>query len=354
MNSPPTREIPLRNIFLTVGDYLRAGLRYWWVLVLFGVGLGVYRAYVARETKTKYYAALTFVLNENQTNRGVGGILGQFGLGGGQGGGATPDKIIALAKSQKLINELLLDTITVEGRDDRLANHLIGVYDLVEEWSLREERRRIVNGQISTMTEPEKALLKRMYSFVTGEAYGVLSVKVNDDTGILTLTVVTRSQPVSLAICYGLYDKLSRFYTEESTGNSRATVERLRLKSDSVAAALNAAEYRLARAVDTRLGALQRRDLVRQYQLEREVQILNVTYAEVLRNLETATFALSTKTPFFQTIDEPFTPLYNEEPNWKEELIYGGLLGAFAGFVLVSIVKFYRDVMADQQTPQWK
>jgi len=71
MNRPPTREIPLRNIFLTVGDYLRTGLRYWWVLVLFGLGLGIYQAYVARETKTNYYAALTFVLNESQTPRGV-------------------------------------------------------------------------------------------------------------------------------------------------------------------------------------------------------------------------------------------------------------------------------------------
>lgn len=348
MSNIPKREIPLRDLFLTIGDYFRAGLRHWWVLMIGGLIFGLYQGYTARKQATAYAAPLTFVLNEDQGGNRMGGLLGQFGLGGGSSSGASPEKIIALAKSQKLLHSLLLDTVAVKGQTDRLANHLIKAYNLVETLELPENRRSIVHQDIELMSEEEKGLLKMMYGFVLDETKQILQVSNNDDTGILTINATTVSQPISLAISYGLYEKLSKFYTEESTGNSRATVARLRVKADSVATALNAAEYRLAGMMDTRLGALQRRDLVRQAQLDRQVQLLNLTYAEVLRNLETASFALSTKTPFFQTVDVPFTPLFPKRANWKKKLLSGGAIGAFLGFLLVGAVKFYRDVMADK------
>ena len=347
MTPPPSREIPLREVFLTVGDYLRWILRHWYLPLLLGLAYGAYRAYVAREAHTDYYAQLTFVLNE-ESNRGggVGGLLGQFGLGGAATGGTTPEKIIALARSRKLLNDLLLDSISVDGRSDRLANHLIGAYDLVEEWELREDQRAIIHGTIAAMTEREKALLKRMYSFLGREVQPLLRVSSDEDTGILTISAVSRRQDISMAVAYGLYDRLSRFYTEESTGNARATVQRLSAKADSVAGVLTTAEYELARLMDSRLGTLQRSNLVRQAQLQRQVGLLNLTYTEVLRNLETASFALSTRTPFFQTIDLPFTPLYNDEPDWRREGLLGVLLGAVLGGVVLTGIKFYRDVMS--------
>lgn len=349
MDKPVTREIPLRTVFLTVGDYLRNGLRWWWVLLLVGVAYGAYTAYTVRQEQAVYIAPLTFVLNEETGGRPAGGILGQLGLGSGVSSGASPDKIIALAKSQQIVHDLLLDSVAVEGNRDRLANHLIGAYDLVEKWELPEGQRAIVNGSIATMTEKEKNLLKLVHFFLIDANEGIIAVSSDENTGILSLRVATPQQDISLAIAYGLYENLSQFYTEESTGNSRATVERMQEKADSLSGVLSRAEYRLANMVDSRLGATQRRDLVRVAQAEREIQILNLTYAEVLRNLETARFALSTRTPFFQTVDVPFTPLYAIRQNWRKKGLYGVLTGAFIGFLLVSVGKFYGDVMRGEE-----
>jgi hypothetical protein len=346
MDKSSNREIPLRDIVLLFGDYLRNGLRFWWLLVIVGALFGGYMGWKARETKLTYAAPLTFVLNEETGGGGgMGSILGQFGLGGGGGGGTTPEKILALAKSQKIIHGLLLDSIMVDGVSDRTANHIITVYDLVEEWKLPENGFKIVKREIAEMSEKEKKLLKRLHSFLFNEADPLIRISSDDDTQIMKVSARTENQDLSLAMSTNLYQKLSVFYTEESTGNSRASVARLRFKADSVAAALNAAEYKLANTMDTRLGVTQRRGMLQQAQLMRQVEILSLTYGEILRNYETADFALSTRTPFFQTIDEPFTPLYKESVNWKKQLLYGGFAGAFLGFLLVSLVKFYQDIM---------
>lgn len=353
MSESTTREIPLRDIFLTIGDYLRAGLRFWWVLLPVGLAFAAWQGWQAKQQEPLFPATLTFVLNEDSGGPSAGGILSQLGIGGGGGGvGTTPDKVTALAKSQKIVHGLLLDTVAIDGVADRMANHLIVVYELVEEWELPEDWRVIQNGTLATMTEKEKSLLKRLHFFLLSEEHEIITFGANEDTGILSLNVRSRDQAISLALCYGMYDRLSAFYTKEKTGNSRATVKRLRMKADSIGGVLSAAEYELANLLDTRLGTLQNRNLVRRARLEREVQMLNLTYAEVLRNLETASFALSTQTPFFQTVDIPFSPLYGLRPNWKRKAMTGFLTGAFIGFLLVSAFKFYQDVMRVDEAAQ--
>lgn len=345
MDKSTSRDIPLRDLLLIVGDYLRAGLRYWWVCVIVGLLVGGYMAWDAKRTPLTYVAPITFVLNDSSSGGGVGSILGQFGIGGGGGAGATPDKILALAKSQKIIHAVLLDSVLVDGRQDRVANHLIQVYDLPTEWELKPDQQRIQLSEISEMSEKEKSLLKRLHQFVLGEANNIIRISAEKKTEIIKVSAKTLNEDLSMALSTRLFDNLSVFYTKESTGSSRASVEKLRYKADSVAAALSATEYQLATTLDTRLDIQQQRGLLRQAQLDRQVQILSLTYAEILRNLETADFALSSRTPFFQTIDQPFTPLYKDQPNWKMQLIYGCLGGALFGFLLVAMLKFYRSVM---------
>jgi hypothetical protein len=51
MDKSSNREIPLRDIVLLFGDYLRNGLRFWWLLVIVGALFGGYMGWKARETK---------------------------------------------------------------------------------------------------------------------------------------------------------------------------------------------------------------------------------------------------------------------------------------------------------------
>ena len=227
-------------------------------------------AWKARSTPLTYVAPITFVLNDSSSGGGVGSILGQFGIGGSGGTGTTPDKILALAKSQKIIHAVLLDSVQVDGRDDRVANHLIQVYNLPEEWELKPDQQSIQHGMIAQMNEKEKSLLKRLHQFLLGDANNILRISSEKKTEIIKVSARTLNEDLSMALSTRLFDNLSVFYTKESTGSSRASVEKLRYKADSVAAALSAAEYQLATTLDTRLDIQQQRGLLRQAQIPGE------------------------------------------------------------------------------------
>lgn len=348
---PLSEDISLKRVFIRVGGYLRAARRKWYLILLGGLLLSGVLGAIAYTTEPVYEAQITFVVNEEGPTTGagrVGGLLGQFGLGGG-GGVYNTNKILALAKSQKMVNRLLLDSLEVDGRTDLIGNHILKVYDLVEEWELAERfpDLRLSGDSIEHLPTIERSVLKRLFSFTAMGGGALISLDVDDLTDILSLTVRAENEELSLKLSRLHYDRLSEFYTLESTGNSQATVARLQQKADSIYTELSQTEYRLAGLIDTRLGVTQQRSLVQQTQLNRRVQILSVAYGEVLRNLETANFALSTNTPFFQVVDEPFLPLSRRQPNLIKQLTYGFFGGAILVFVIVAGLQFYHDVMGD-------
>jgi len=338
------KELPIRDLLLLLGSYLAVAKRRWYLLLAAGLVMAGLLANRAYRQPVRYLASLTFVVNEEQTaGPGVGGLLGQFGLGGGSQR-INVDKLFALARSGKIINQLLLDSITVNDLSDRFANHIIRDENLQVDWGLTDPKA-INKKSLSEMTLQERALFRRLHSYLLNEDTPVLRFVANKETGILQIAAATRDQNLSLAVTMRVYALLSEFYTQEATGNARASVERLRHKVDSIATALSKSEYRLATQKDTRLGLIQKRDVVQRMQLERQVQILSLSYAEVLRNLETADFALSTKTPFFQIVDEPYTPLRASRANWRSEATKGFVGGTLIAFFLLALFKFYQDVM---------
>ena len=345
--SKDVKEVPLRDLFNLVGGYLLILRRRWLWLLIGGALLSGYMAYQASITPRVYAADLTFIVNEEtNSGAGIGSILGQFGLGGGATQKYNTAKIIALGQSQKIMNELLLDTLVIGDEADLLANHIIKHQLLVQKWEMSPDVK-ISASTLEELDYGERGLLKQLYLYLLESSERILSMRADGDTGILTVTAQSHSEELALRLAEEAYRRVSDFYTLESVSSSQASVERLQLKVDSIRGALESAEYRLAALIDTRQGITQRRDLVRQTQLNREVSILNIAYGEVLRNYETAAFALSTKTPFFQEVDMPFLPLQVTSRSALMQGIIGFIGGAFVVFAIFAARKFYLDVMRD-------
>ncbi|NJC26103.1 hypothetical protein [Neolewinella antarctica] len=341
------KEVSIHEIFVLIGSYVALIRRYWYWIIIVSLGFAAFFAYRATEVRATYQAPLTFVVNEDSpSSGGVGNILGQFGLGGGTGGQLNLTKILALAESQKIMNSLLLDSLVIDDQIDKIGNHIIREYDLVEVWEM-EDIIRISGDSLENLNREEKRLLKKLYRFVLDDNNGLLKFTADEMTGILDVTASTINEELSLALSEDLYRRLSDFYTIESTGNALASVNGLQYKADSIKTALESADYSLATLLDRSQGVVQRSNLVRQAQLNREVQILGIAYGEVLRNLEQASFVLSTKTPFFQIVDEPFMPLSIKGESWIQEAIKGFILGLFLIFGCLAARKFYQDVMND-------
>ena len=323
--------IPVYAVVDTVLEYARLARRRWWLLALSAVAAGVIGYYVAANTPTTYMAKLTFLVNEEDGGLGaVTGLLGTFGLGGA-GKAYNLDKIVALSKSDKLLRRVLLDTIALDGRTDLVANHIVNVQGLEEEWELSSSAK-IDGPTLETMTDSARLLLRSVATYTTES--GVLNVDADDETGILTIESAFRSEALSLYVTSRLYEVLAAFYTAQSVSGRRATVEKLAAKADSLEAVLQSAEAQLARRTDTRLGIIGQEPRLRETRLQREIPIIASAYGQVLTNLETSSFALSTITPFFSTVDIPYTPL----PVVKSKPLIAAVGGAFVGFAVTFLV----------------
>ncbi len=120
-------EISIKELILKTQEYIKViwskkiGLIA--VSLLFGAGF-VLKAYLK---PTTYTAELTFMVNQDEggSMSGIGAMLGQFGLGGSGGGASNFEKITEIARSGKICERTLMDSATVGGARDLLANHII-------------------------------------------------------------------------------------------------------------------------------------------------------------------------------------------------------------------------------------
>ena len=332
----------LREVFVVVGDYFKLFRRRWlWLAALFVLG-ALLGWVLSRNDEPVYKADLTFLISE-ESSGGIGSLLGQIGFGGG-GAESNYDKITTLAQSQKIANAVLLDTLEIAGVTDLIANHIIHYGRLRDEWKLPADRK--IEYEQDGLTPESRSLLRQVHNWAYGNPRNFVSVKANDDTGILTLQARSVSQDLAYHGAHLTYKALSTFYTNESIGNKRASVIKLKAKVDSLRSVLSAIESEQARLRDTRLGVLQQRDRIRETQLQRELTVVGLAYGEVVKNHQTADFALSTATPYFQALDLPYTPLPKDESEpWLAALI-GGVALMGIGALLFAGVYFYQQVMS--------
>jgi len=346
------KEISVRQIILTIQEYFWAILRGWPWLILGAVLMGGYMAWSTSQRETYWVAETTFVVNDDQgRGGGLGSVLGQIGLGGGSGGGGhNLQRIMAFTTSKYLLNQMMLDSTTIAEQEDLIINHVIRGCKLDETYLLSEIYgvSEITSNSIDSMTKTERSLLKMVYTHLTLSDEEPVVTDIDEETGMLTITTKTQEEELSLFLSKGLYQYISAFYTLESTGQSKASVGGLQAKADSILTELNSVEYQLARFTDTRLNLANQRDRLKMAQLNRKLTILTLAYGEVIKNLEASKFALSTKTPFFQLIDVPFTPLQKMTPSPLKAGIKGGFIGAIIASVLVALAYFYRLVMTDE------
>ncbi|MEM6395423.1 MAG: hypothetical protein AAF741_03685 [Bacteroidota bacterium] len=343
-------NLTLRDILLGVGAYSREiWRRKWWVLA-FIVVFGGWFAWDAYKTPITYSARLTFMLNEDQGGgSALGGVLGQFGLGGGSSE-FNLTKVVELSKSRKIVQDVLLDSAVIDEANDVIANHIIDIYDLPGYWAdlgmTKFSDVRFGRKEVHTFNRVESKVLQQLIRFLNAGYAGhgpLVSLLTDDGAGILTYRAKTLNEDLSYELSNRLYKELSDFYIEKTTGNPRQTFERLSIRADSLSKALEDAEYKLARTLDASLSLGLNRDRVVTDQLRREVQILSTMYGEVLRNLAVAEFSLSNATPFFALIDEPMYPLIRNREYWFQR----GILGAFIAAFLAVLVVVFRKIILD-------
>lgn len=343
-------DVKLKDVLLKLKEYIDALLQSWKILLLFTIPLTVLFGYKAWVKPITYTANLTFMLNEDKGGGGLGSILGQFGglLGGSGSSDYQLEKILEIARSRRIITEVLFQKGTFDGQEDYFANHVINIQKMHKKWEDDATLQHFLFTQADqskfSLTE-NRAMLALYAEFVGGEGvdHPLLGVGLNENTGIMTFSISSANEILSIHLLNALYEKVSEFYIAKSIEQESNTLAILIHKRDSVARALYKNDYSTAGFEDQSYGVMLQQDRVPGKRFQRNNQILTAVYAEAVKNVEMAEFALKTNTPFLSHLDVPVAPI-KPDPRGRAKAL---LTGFFIGLILSSGYVLGRKVITD-------
>lgn len=352
-------EIPQDDISL--GELIRRGKSFWteirrhrqWPVVLALAGAAA-MTWSWWSYKPVYPATITFSVDEDEAGSasGLAGMLGQFGLGNLRPARYNLDKILALSKSRRVIQEVFFRRITMSGESDFLANHMLRAYGLDQ---VDGQPFAFSHDSLDTFSRIENDRLLALYETVVGPPdkpkKALVQAEYNEDTNIMSITAATTEEVLSFELANGLFQSLSGYYVNKAIEKQLKTFRIVSAKRDSIMAALRTAEFQLASFKDRGRDLVLRTDQLTEPRLQREIIALSAMYAEVAKNAEVADFALRNKTPFIQVIDSPVYPIRPLTRSLPKKILIGLFLGGLAGGMVVILRKILREAVAGDGRP---
>jgi hypothetical protein len=349
INNPD--EITLKELILKLKDYALELAKNWYIILLFILPIAGYMVYKAKTTDTIFPAKLTFMLSQDDGGLGkIGGLLGSFGLGGS--GKNNYEKMVEIAKSRQIIYNSIFNNVEINGKTDYLANHLINLEKLHDKlWEKDTSGLKsfyFTNSDIQKFSKLESKAFIHLHKYLTGsgEKAGIYNCSFSKTSEILTMSISTVSEPLSIELLKTIFYNLSDFYVETSIGRDRFTYDIIKRKSDSIYNLLNAKDYAASKIQDAKRNLFEESEKNSTKKLNRDVNMLGVIYGETAKNAELADFSLKSKTPLIRELDLPMAPLDAKSESAFMALIKGCLIGGILASFFIILRKIIREAMA--------
>lgn len=332
-------EITLTDIWIKVQEwwtYLWA--RKTWIIglaTLFAV-LGFIKPLVFRPT---YRADLTFVLEQGTTGGGLSGLASQFGLSmGAEGAGLAGDNLLTLMKSRRIVQDVLLTPVLVDGDSVLLINQYVRtIPEMKEAW----DSAGLYPITAACCSNAQDSALGVVIYRLTEKALGVS--KVDEEQSFVTVSYAGHDPVFAGAFVELLTEKATKFYVASKMANSHANISKLQQRVDSVSAELQIAMVGYASAQDQNLFTVQSTAKVPSVQKQMKVTMLTTLYGELVKNLELSKTMAAREEPLITIIDRPHYPLRVRESKLKSAL-FGGVLGGFLTVLFFAGREFLRDL----------
>ncbi len=355
-NTTYNDEISLRDLIMKLKSFVLEVLRFWHIPALCILLALAFQVYKYITFIPVYPAKITFSVDEDEggSSQGLTGILGQFGLGSVRPSRYNLDKILALSKSRRVIEQTLFERVSIDGKEDFIANHLIRTYDLHPQESkagANPSALFFTHDSLAAFKLAENEMLIALYGFIIGPPEdpkkALITADYNEDTNIMSLEASTTNEDLSIALAERMFVSLSDYYVNKAIEKQLKTYTVVNTKKDSVLAVLKSTEYQLARFKDSHRSLVMRTDQLSELRLQREISALSAMYAEVLKNTEVADFSLKNKMPFIQVIDAPLSPIRPTAVSLLRKLLIGILIGGFIGSLYVIGRSILKDVLRE-------
>jgi len=340
-------EISLIEIIDMLKKYWSYLLSKWLIILIFGLTGGALGLVASLKSKPTYTAHLSFALVEKNSGGGLADLASSFGFGGlsgGSSGAFSGDNLLEIIQSRYSIEKALLTPVKYRGHTKNLIEVYIDFSDLRKGWSksmknLELQRLSYPIGQKREMfTRTQDSVLFAIYDGLIKSKQ--LSVARKDKKiSIVNVDFSSTDEVFSKLFVETLMDQTYIFYKATKTSQSRANINMMQHKADSIKALYEAALYKGAGYSQVNINPALSFAAVPRIKQENNAQLYGTVYAEVLKNLETLKLDMARETPIVQMIDSPRFPLKMERLGKAKSLVIGGLIGGFliVMFLLVSM-----------------
>jgi hypothetical protein len=333
-------EITLTDIWIKVQEWWS----YLWkrkswiagVAFLFAVG-----GYVkAKLEKPSYSATLTFALEQGSKGGGLSGLASQFGMSlGADGAGLAGDNLLTLMKSRRIVEEVLLSPVYVNGDSVLLIDQYVGTLPILKE-SWDSLGLYPMTGRACCSNAQDSALGVIIYD-IQEKMLGVS--KIDEEQSFVTVSYTGHDEVFAGHFVELLTQKATKFYIASKMVNSHANIAKLQNRVDSVSAELQNAMVGYASAQDQNSFTVQSTAKVPSVQKQMRVTMLTTLYGELVKNLELSKTMAAREEPLITIIDRPHYPLRVRETKLKSA-IFSGIIGGFLTVLFFAGREFLRDL----------
>jgi len=344
-------EISLKELIVIIKEWAVFIISKWKTTLIIGIIGGLIGLTIALFEKPTYKAQLTFAMEDDKGNGGLGGALSiasnlgiDIGGSNSSGGGAfAASNLAELMKSRLIVEKTLLNQIQIGDKLTTLAEYYISINELRKNWINIPELRRVqflAGTDRNKYTIQQDSILNTIYKkLIDRESLSIM--QKDKKISILSIEVKNKSELFSKLFCESLAKETSNFYIETKSKKSRINVDILQKQVDSVKSALNGAITGMAFEVDNvynlnpSLNVKGAESKKRQVDVQANTSILT----NMVVQLELAKITLRKETPLIQLIDHPILPLEKEQYGKVKLIFMGGIL---AGLIYILYLIFWR------------
>jgi hypothetical protein len=327
-------ELSLQQLISLVEEYAQfLWTKKWWILLVVGVSTSVF--FGKQLTKEPVYvASLDFMLNESDGGS-LPSILGQFGVGGGgTDGGINQQRVILIGESYPVLSSFLMDSVSVEGSYDRIANHVIQIQELDTSWCTTIATWVNATRRSDSLDIAYNRVMKNLVQYLKTTTDGpVFSVGIDEKANVMQIIFKTKSADLSVRLSTLYYAKLSDRYVQKTVSAKQLVYDILTAKKDSLYGILLATERQYAKSTDRNRGLVLNEDRVPSIDKRRKIEMYNQMYGELITRQQTAEYMLLSNTPLFEVLEYPLLPI--GDSNGLDVLSI--ILGALVAFILICV-----------------
>jgi uncharacterized protein involved in exopolysaccharide biosynthesis len=356
-----SQDIKLTEIVFQTERLFKVLLRKWKLLMIVGFTGGVLGFVFASFQNPSYISHLSFMLNDKESGipTSLSSLAGLAGLSG-SGASTNDDRIVFMSTSRNILSKTLLVRETIHGKKDLLINHYIDFNQMVDGFSSDTSLigfERFVHDVPEKLTYQENKVMDIVIKAFNDNKMLTVSAKkktglVTQSAGIVLMEFKSLSEEFSKYFLENLYSQLSTYYINKSIERQMYNYNIIQRRADSIQDELLQVENSGATFVDQNQNVVKMSRRIEGERLRKKIEILNLMYGEVLKNLEIAKFTLENQTPSLIVIDTPTFPLEKKKMSRLKTAIVGAFLLGALGALYVLRKKYLEERKTINQIAQ--